>query len=304
MTGAEVLAILFKATQAAVADYTAKKAKAGVEAVLDWIGRQSAGLSSTDRHALKQLITEEPSLIQKLLARLVWPKDRKGIMLVGATGAGKSHLAAALAQTTRQADNLSTVAITETSGFFNGRLVSLRDTPGKPEHGGELWKAIRKYEPSILVVMVAYGYLAPAGTGAELRIGMRHPLRRKLARYLEDGREEEIHNIRQLTDLCEVPKEKVKHVLVVVNKMDIWLSEHSGIVNYYQSDPAFQGAIQGLLAKFVRPGQTAQVVTAAADYNSFKGQAASPLFSKEAATDSVRVLKAFLASLLLDGKIT
>ncbi|HYT93059.1 MAG TPA: ATP-binding protein [Gemmataceae bacterium] len=309
MTGSEVLTILLQAAQAAVAGYLGKKAKSGVETLLAWIddrvaAQPSLKMSGVARKNIEKLLAENPTLFERILANVVRSKDRQGIMLVGPTGAGKTHLAAAITQTVRQQDYLSTVEITATSSLFNGRLVVLRDTPGKVEHGAELWKALEKYQPSILVLVMSYGYLAPAGTGVELRLGLRHPLRRKIDRFLQDGRKEEITVIRQFTDLVREPKSKVKHLVVVANKMDMWLGRHAQVVDYYQTNTEFQNALRDLLDKVVRPGQTAQVVTAAAEYDSFKGVPPDGQFSQEAATDSVRVLKALLAALLRDGNLS
>ena len=96
----------------------------------------------------------------------------------------------------------------------------------------------------------------PPAPGTELRLGMRHPLRHKLERFLQDGRKEKITVIRQFTDLVSEPKTKVKHLVLVANKMDVWLGQHAQVVDYYQTNNEFQNALRDLLDKvcgLVRP---------------------------------------------------
>jgi hypothetical protein len=224
-------------------------------------------------------------------------------MLIGPSGAGKTHLRSGLTQTVLPGDDRSTVEVLTTNQFFSGRLVAVRDTPGRPEHGTGLWRALKELQPSVLVLVVAYGYLSPSGTGNALTLGgNRHPERRKLELFLDDAREEEVTCMKELVRLADAPDEKVKHLLVVVNKMDVWLPNHREALDYYRTDRAFQEALDAVLKKFVRPGQAAQIVTAAAEYDSFKALPPDGNFSREASDDTVRLLKSLLATLLLDGK--
>ncbi len=120
--------------------------------------------------------------------------------------------------------------------------------------------------------------------------------------YLDRARKEELEWLRKFTNLVKVPRPKVKYLTFIINKLDIWAGDHDNVISRYNT--LFSKELERLAEKIAVPNQSFQVATVAATYDAFKQRVAAHVpFSQEVSKDSIRILKAFLAILLLNGEI-
>jgi hypothetical protein len=229
--------------------------------------------------------------------------DRRGILLVGPSGAGKTSLMNAI--TNRNPPVLkSTTEIDTRFVILAKTMVAIHDAPGHYVIAAEeINESVERHQPTILVVVLANGFLDSVVTGNALARPNK-PLEPTVEEYLKKARDEELEWIKLFTDLVHVPKHLVKYVVLVVNKMDLWSPEQAAVEKRYGAGREIDKALAGLVKKLAIPGQTCQVTYAAATVDMFKARVPpQPPFNRQAATDSLRVLKAFFTTLLLDGRV-
>jgi hypothetical protein len=285
--------------------FSKKTTEYGTGAVLTWIEHflktKRPELSKEAREKVLHLVADEASFYDKIIAQLK-VADRRGIMFVGPSGAGKSSLMNAI--TNRMPPELKSSTEIDTQFVILAKtLVAVHDVLGQHLVDAKaINESVERHRPTVLAVVMANGLLDTIGTGNELRRPYREPVP-TMDDYLKATLQEELDWLEQFTKLVHVPSPPVKYVALVVNKMDHWLPDQSAVDNRYSAEGKIGQAMVPLVKKLAIPGQTCQVTYAAATYDAFKGLPTKATFNKQAAVDSVRVLKAFFTTLLLDGRV-
>src|SRR5262249_14766537 len=113
-------------------------------------------LSTLEKKRAIALLGEDNTLKSRIVAQFKTTK-RKGILLIGRSGAGKSKLAAGLVARDESDGTTSNKVTMHT--VFAQRVVAVYDTPGQQRYAYRVEEAIRKHKPSIVVLVVADGYL-------------------------------------------------------------------------------------------------------------------------------------------------
>jgi hypothetical protein len=279
----------------------------GTSTLIDWIvayaGAHGQVLTGDERQQIEALLNEDKDAYSRITAQMQ-PADRRGILIVGPSGGGKTSLFNAMTNRTSKALK-SSVEIDEDFIRLGGKVRAIRETPGQIQFGPHIYPAVQLYTPSTLILLVAYGYLDSIGTGDQLQRPLKSP-KPTLADFLNEARVEEIEWIKVFTALADPPgpRRKVRHLLLAVNKMDLWGDEQADVMKYYHSDP-FPQLLEGLVKKGIavrnlRP----EVVSVSSFYDAFK-KIKAPVagFDRTASEESVKLLKAFLASQMVDGNI-
>jgi hypothetical protein len=287
-------------------------AAAGTQQLAQWIGqhaqKENIELPAEKADAISHLILSDPTFWEKLLT-IFKPKDKRGILIVGPSGAGKTALINSL--NNREDDDAeSTVEIDPHLSLLAGRMAMVRDAPGQIHYASKarLWEAVASIKPKILIVVVAGGYLDSKGTGDDLKRSdpsTTPPFKSyaSLKDFLEATRREELTWLTTFKNLVQVSEQLVNYVVLIVNKKEIWLNEEKEILDLYRTGN-FASELQELTKKIAVTGQQPQILSVTARYNAFKSQVPPvATFDRKAALSSIRLLKAFLAALLVDGNI-
>ena len=182
--------------------------------------------------------------------------------------------------------------------------MAIRDSPGQVRYAKDVWGSVAKYNPKILVILFADGFLASAKTGNNLRRpGIRQPTHATLDDFLLATRKEELEWLEEFTYSVVEPGTPIKYLVLAVNKVELWSSRHPDVLGRYVGGD-FQEQFRILTKKIAVPGQTAQAVSVSADYNGFKNKLSpESSFDKTASRTSLRLFKAFLAGLMVDGEV-
>jgi energy-coupling factor transporter ATP-binding protein EcfA2 len=293
MTGAEILAILVKAVLSGTFSSIAKR---GVDGIADWAAEQRAAVgqqfSDADRTLLKELLSDQRSVIAALTAQFKTVR-RAGVAIIGPSGAGKSSLFNYLRGEAVIQPQASTSQREARSARFRSRYVSVVDTPGSPFHVDfkrESVRAIDTKPVDVLVVMLAYGYLDTIGLTDLRRPGLRtvFPSREQ---YIEAARLEELDWLSDFAEKAIRPRRPIPYCMVVINKMDQWLSEQKAVMTYYEEPPVRKN-INALVKKLCRSGVSPTFHPIACAYNSFKAQAPCGEMSAEASAITLAITRA------------
>lgn len=304
MPAETVLAVLAAAAKTGILEAITKKiAGGGTDAILEMVENLIEGhggaLTKTERSRVEQLLDEDERLLRRLTAQMK-PADRTGILVVGPSGAGKTSIINAI--TNRVHEDEPTVSIDKYFVQLGGSIVAVRDVPGTVEHGATVWPAVQKYRPKIVVIVLADGYLDSVGTGNELK-RPRRPAVADLETYLTNARQEEIEWLEVFAEAVAPARKRTPYLVLLLNKMDLWADRHPDVLKRYQGDE-FMTRIRNIEKKLLQPGRICQVTTVAAGYDGFKGRVSPrPEVNRKVCNQSIKLLKAFLAGLMVDGNL-
>ncbi|PRP95651.1 hypothetical protein ENSA5_37840 [Enhygromyxa salina] len=203
---------------------------------------------------------------------------KRGIILLGPSGVGKSQIDLRLRGKAPREDILYTAEDEARRLVLQGRRVPLLDTPGEPRHAmsgyaNVLDVMVGSEPPAIAVIVVAGGYLAtsmPELRATFIRPNSRaKPVAHTTDEFVSKCREEEATYLRELVDHCRahaqtkgiepVPQQRLRSVITVVNKRDLWgatSSEQAAtLARYRDPDSAFGVALQEFRDAFGAPDQ-------------------------------------------------
>ena len=144
-----------------------------VDWIVEYVKSQGEQLTAGEKRGLHALFNEDESYYGKLAARLP-PADRRGFLIVGPSGGGKTSLFNAMTNLAAKAD-CSTIEID--TGFIQlgGKIRAIRETPGQFAYARDVWPSVKNYKPSMLIIVFADGYLdtvAPAMPSFDPTIGL------------------------------------------------------------------------------------------------------------------------------------
>jgi len=179
--------------------------------------------------------------------RTAWKKKHR-ILVLGASGAGKTNLLDSLTSAVPKAiDALNRTEFAERRSIRVARQPFIFvDTPGQQLHSSRRVRAIREGMSAGLsgvLNVVSYGY-------HETRMGKREAFTRAGEvgkRFLEDRRADEIAAVREWAPILG-DRDVLKWLITVVTKADLWWTDKEDILQYYERGPYFQalGPLQSL----------------------------------------------------------
>ncbi len=307
MTGAEILGALLWAAGESIAVNLAGRTTGGLaDWVIQHLERQRQNrLSRDEKDKVHRVIDRDRSMAIRAMAQLRFA-DRRGILVIGPSGAGKSALIRGLTEKIIRPTTSPTGSTEKKFVYLGGRYVAIRDTPGLVLQGSpgstDTFNASRHFQPKILIIVMANGFLHTSGTA-----GLRRPYpgsqRQNLEDYLAATKQEECEWLQNFTDMAETPRRRIEYFLLVVNKMDIWYEHRELIAPRYQ-EGEFQTLLDLLALKIGRPDSKFQIVTCSSVYDSFANRKSpSPEMNLESSRISLDLLKAILHIRYTDGRI-
>lgn len=293
MTGIEWLGVL---TQALLKGAVTQIAKKGVDGVFEWAreeaNRRNVAFTASDRDQLEKLLREAP-LRDTLISQFL-PVAQRGLAIVGPSGVGKTSLYNYLVGKSSLTPAYSTPERSAGRTRIGRRRVAVVDTPGsfvQVNLARETYEYIRGGKPSILLIMLAYGYLDTIGVPGLRRPGFASREESSVQDYLAKARDEELDWLRDLLQDEGNVKGKIPYCMIVVNKADQWSAQTDMVLDYYRAGKASKH-IQAVVNKFCRTGTQPSFHVAATTYNSFKGTAPVAEWSAESAQLSLAILRA------------
>ena len=121
--------------------------------------------------------------------------------------------------------------------------------------------------------------------------------------YRRATKREELEWLKLFVKFAKPPKRRVKYLLLIVSKVDLWYDDHDRVLKSYQT-AGMKRYLDELAKKVAVPLAEFKIVTAAAEYDSFKGiHQPSAVFSKESSDLSIDLLRGLLCLLQLDGNL-
>jgi hypothetical protein len=320
--GALLLKLLETALSAAVDDFMKESTHSLIHAFFDRVTQLSTNLGGTEKDRLLKLINEDESVLSALIAQLK-RADRRGMLLLGPSGGGKTELFNALTNRISK-ERRSTIEVDDRFLRLGGKIRSVHDTMGQEDNLTEMFTTISYYEPTTVVFVASYGYLDTVDTGDELRrppsSGIAPPpggCYATLPKYLKATREEEFWWLSVFTQFVARPKpnRRVRYIVLAVNKMDLWADKYDAVMDYYKNqkfadktdggrEKTFVDKLEELAGKVGIAAHKIQVVGVSAYHDNFKTSKSSvKVFKRKATDDSVRIMKAFLAGLMIEGNL-
>jgi hypothetical protein len=291
---------LHSIAMAAAKAAAAEAAKKGMDALVEWViatAEKKVRLSTADKDRIEMLLNQQNSLANIALANLMFT-DRRGILFVGPSGAGKTKLITKL--TGRHYAKLATTRVDKYTTRFGPVIAAARDTPGQKSHYGQTYASVAHYKPRVLVIVLANGYLDTRGTGTALDLATP---RKSFGDDFQSFRRAALDREREWLDVfhewAPTPRTRVANVVAVVNKMDLWYSKSPSVLKRYRA----YDTLRDIVRKLARPGQHCLFTSVAADYDSFKDRVPPDAgFNKEAQEVSVILFRAYLTGLLLAAR--
>lgn len=230
--------------------------------------------------------------------------DRRGVLILGPSGVGKTRLSSFLRGQRYSA--AATTDVESSSIAIAGGTQTVRDTPGDRALMQKTADAVATSNARICVLMFADGRLEPRPAVEGLA-----PLEAPV--NVEAGRVREQVWMTELLAQLQTPKRSFERLVVVVNKRDHWGSESAKALDRIRrTDAQAEGAIVPLATSIARfngdwvkrkgadvPALTVLPLACAYDvWRSRDGRENATAMSSEESEFSLRLLRAYLSALL------
>ena len=186
------------------------------------------------------------------IERMLRAWRKQTVLVLGFTGVGKTSLLRFMFGAQVQRDQPTTRA---TEYIFNVAKTKFKavDTPGHPTFkellDSEIDSLLRGAYDGVINV-TAYGYSQPAhGQSLRKEDNPYTPVfrgGRPNTKYLERTRELEIEYMEAWARLLD-PRAKLKWILTVVNKRDLWMSSEDAVAEHYGPAGAYGGNLRSLI---------------------------------------------------------
>ena len=173
-----------------------------------------------------------------------WMRPSIKVLVVGESGSGKTQFLASIRDKKEYVDDRTKVSVTRTLTLPNGRRVEFCDTPGhkslKAERGRKINKiASGKFDG--IINIVCYGYQSAENIdtsnifkGGEIK-----------EEFLELNREKESQQVQEWLGRI-YGDSKVKWVLTIVNKADVWWKNYEDVMSHYEEGSTYNDTLQDI----------------------------------------------------------
>ena len=302
MTGGELLALISKALLSGAVTALSKRT---TEGILEWFSEQAKSdgrfLSEKDKVFLKDLPSDDASFWKTMAAQFKLV-ERKGICLIGPSGVGKTALFNALSGASLVKPRESTSRRRNVAVRYGTRYIRLTDTPGSVYHVDiekHTYDIIRAGKIKILMLVLGYGYLETVGAPPLSRPSLDKKQHASLPGYLSATRSEEIKWAREAAKFIPKVKNKIQYLMVVLNKLDLWIDRFSQTIELYTHGPIYEEILK-IASHWCRTDIKASFHPVSTIYDSFYGKPPSGKMSAEASSLSVQLLRAQIRLRLLE----
>ena len=265
-------------------------------------------LDQRDYEIFNTLMSNKEIKRNNLISQL-WFTNRRGLMFLGPSGAGKSSLINSFLKygKTLSSGTDSTTGINKRYTTLYKRYTLIRDTAGLVQH--DLDVAIRDFinnPPDILCLVFAAGYLETANSAILTRTSTTMNPKKfdSLEEYITACSEEEIEWVQYLIDKIQKigtnnkPRKRIKHIIIVVNKRDLWNNKYSveEMKERYTNNPVIKDLVEMLIMNY-KP----YFLCVSSDYTDFQeGKAAPSNFPRRLSRASVFKLRAYIHHIMSD----
>ena len=263
-----------------------------VEIVGKHAGIEGQVLDPEQLKIVRRLLKEDNSWAKRAFAQFQTLK-RKGVLIVGPSGAGKTALFNYLTGEPRIFPSGRTIKKQAGTRRFGSRIIQVIDTPGglHADLEKETYSFLEGGKAEILILVLANGFLDTASLPGFSRPGKGQFS--TFTEYISEARNEELTWLRQGNVVQVPPKKKFRYFLVVLNKMDLWANGVEEVLVQYKEGELGE-AIQVVTSRWCAAGVQPSYHVVSTLYDSFLGMPPSGLLS---ATGSLRTLELLRAQI-------
>ncbi len=207
--------------------------------------------SDAEKTLMRLLVYSRPGMLQRLVARL--SSSSRGVLVIGASGSGKSNFIYRLAGKKPPTGLLSSTENETKFDYYATTRIPIKAIPGNEQHQLGQWKKAADLffqgpVPKVICSVTSYGYLATAREDLEGFVRPHsgdEPIADNTEAYTALCREEEISHIREFFKYCEYqgrslgkprPREMVPTFISIINKRDLWGARYrtDEVIEHYQ----------------------------------------------------------------------
>ncbi len=297
---AYILALLSKGLVSGIGSFVAQK---GLQGVNEW-------LKEAAKKDGRELTPQEFSWVEAMLASDkagFWKAqfkltNRRGIAVIGPSGAGKTALWSHLTEGQFVPPLVSTPERENKDVRFGARYVRVTDTPGSEWHvdiKDETYDFINQGDVDVLILVLANGYLDTTGLSGFRRPGSKTEIASSLEGYHQHCLDEEAEWLDQLIAHIKEPKPRIPYLMVLINKIDQWIPQSSEVLEHYQVGPPSR-KITEIANKLCPKGVGPTYHLGACTYDAFKGTAPLGAFSQTMSRISMKVLRTEIIQRLIE----
>lgn len=166
-----------------------------------------------------------------------WIKFPIKIAVYGSSGSGKSSFLASIKGSFYEGNTTRGTQVIKYR-LPNGRLIHFYDSPGQTSYRSErnqIKNKILNREFHAIINVVCFGY--NESEGMKMKIFDKND--KVDEKYLEENRRLELEHLREWVDDIDVSS-KLKWILTIINKEDIWSAESGQVLTYYSESEYYR----------------------------------------------------------------
>lgn len=234
--------------------------------------------SDAQKSLMRLLVYSRPGMLRRLLSRL--NRDARGVLVVGASGSGKSNFIYRVSGKKPPVGLPSSTANETKFDYYETTRIPFRAIPGDEETQLGAWQEAADQfflgpVPKVVCSVTAFGYLATAREdfhGYVRPSSKNEQIANNTDSYTDLCREEEIRHLEEFFQYSATrgrglektrPKDVVSAFITIVNKRDLWGARYdaSEVLEHYQdSSSKYAKVMDQVRANWGAPSGTTHLV--------------------------------------------